>query len=90
MKPLNIKSERPSREELRAALYVTREGFPDGEDARVILRELLALQHGAEELAHKWRTLATASSLEEEWEIAHAYRSVANQLDKLMRGSPCA
>lgn len=79
MKPLNIKSERPSREELRAALYVTREGFPDGEDARVILRELLALQHGAEELCRTWRM--------SEGEGEHP---CADELEELMRGGPCA
>jgi hypothetical protein len=73
----DIKSTRPSREVLARAL----EACCGPADIIALQNELLALQHGAEELSHKWRT-DPDGPMEMGW--------CANELEKLFRGEPCA
>lgn len=80
MKPLDIKSTRPSRQELAAAHEWAETLDVDDRDVHdisAIVNELLALQHGAEELAHKWRTGGGWGGVG---------KACADELDKLMRG----
>lgn len=100
-KPLNIKATpRPSREMLTYLLTAER-GMIDGEvldnlEIEMLVNELLALQHGAEELAHKWELEARQNLPCGHEDDAQGWRDgadwadqqCAKELKKLMRGEP--
>lgn len=84
MKPLNIKSTRPSRAQLEAAIDATGRVYAfSAEEWRVyacrLAAELLALQHGMEELERKWREAGSRRSTND-------YDNCADELQKLREG----
>lgn len=96
VKPLNIKSTpRPSREKLSDIIASCEVADLLKDDYRVgaLIAELLALQHGAEELAHKWRDQAKRSHGSSFADgAAFGLVEAADELDKLLviRVNPAA
>ena len=89
MKPLDIKSTRPSRERLAVALQEYDDCREIGQDWDVIVDELRALQQGMEELERRWRRNAAEHREDRHGSTARAdtFEDLADELQKLREGT---